>query len=307
VFTQTPHELGYFLPAEWDVHEGTWLQWPHDGIYDGYQVKLERIWLDMAAALCQYETAHIIAADERQRDHIADLFSYFGLGLQNIDLRVLPTDDVWVRDNGPIFIVNDRGDLALTDWNFNGWGGRFDHPSDAEVPLRMEEQLSLPTFRPPLVLEGGSVSVNGAGTFMATDSSIINVNRNPAMSQQEIEAIIQDYLGVTNFNWLTGAGHGECEKWGDTTDSHVDIVARFTGESTVIYNWTDDKSDPRHSMFTKALAELKEATTESGASLTLVPLPIPKDGVFQVSDAIDWRVDTLTDGAQPQPARRFGE
>jgi len=296
VSAQTPSELGYFLPAEWEHHEGTWLQWPHDGIYAGYGVKLERTWLAMTAALSQHETVHILACDELQRDHIAYILKHFDMDLRNIDLRVIPTDDIWVRDNGPIFVVNDQGDLALTDWNFNGWGGRFDHPHDAKVPARIGEQLSLPIFKAPIVMEGGSVSVNGAGTFMATDSSIINENRNPGMSKEEIEVILRQFLGVIHFIWLSGEGQGECEKWGDATDSHVDIVARFTNETTVIYNWTEDTSDPRYPMFTRALAELKEAVTESGDSLTLVPLPLPVDGVYQVSDGISWRVDTLTDG-----------
>lgn len=287
---------GYYLPAEWEVHEGTWLQWPHDRIYAGYQMKLEHIWLAMTDALRRHETVHIIATDDGHRDHIAYLLNYFGLGLQNIDLRVIPNDDVWVRDNGPIFIVNDEGDLAITDWNFNGWGGRFDHRLDARVSAHLGEQLSLPIFVPPLVMEGGAVSVNGSGTFMATESSIINDNRNPGLSKAEIEETLRQYLGVTHFIWLSGAGQGECEKWGDATDSHVDIVARFTGEATVIYNWTDDRSDPRYPMLAKVYEELQSATTESGKSLTLVPLPVPKNGVYQVSDEIDWRITTLTDG-----------
>lgn len=293
---RTPREYKFYQAAEWDEHEGTWLQWPHDQIHAGYHMNLERIWLAMTDALHRHETVHIIARDEQQKDHIAYLLEYFGVGPQNIDLWVIPTDDVWARDNGPIFIVNDQGDLAITDWNFNGWGGRFDHPLDAKVPSRMGEQLSLPVFVPPLVMEGGAVSVNGSGTFMATDSSIINDNRNPGLNPADIEEIFSDYLGVTHFIWLSGAGKGECEKWGDATDSHVDIVARFTGEATVIYNWTDDKSDPRYRLFVKAYEELQAATTESGKSLTLVPLPIPMNGVYQVSDKIDWRVATLTDG-----------
>jgi agmatine deiminase len=292
----TPRELGYYLAAEWETHEGTWLQWPHDRIYAGYQMKLERTWLAMAAALANNETVHIIANDEQHREHIAYLLAYFGIGQQNIDLYVIPTDDVWVRDNGPIFIVDDQGGLALTDWNFNGWGGRFDHPLDAQVTKQMGERLDLPVFTPPLVMEGGSVSVNGRGTFMATDSSIINHNRNPGLSKQEVEKVLSDYLGVNHFIWLPGAGQGECEAWGDTTDSHVDIVARFTGDSSVIYNWTEDKSDPRYPMFMAAYEALREATTESGKSLTLTPLPIPKGGVHQVTSKIGWRVTTLTDG-----------
>jgi agmatine deiminase len=294
--THTPRELGFIQAAEWEAHEGTWLQWPHDGIYAGYQMKLERIWLAMTGVLARHETVHIIARDERHREHIAYLLDYFAIGQQNIDLRVIPADDVWVRDNGPIFIVNDQGDLAITDWNFNGWGGRFDHPLDAQVSKQMGRQLDLPVFSPPLVMEGGSVSVNGRGTFMATDSSIINDNRNPGLSKAGIEQVLSDYLGVTHFIWLPGAGPGVCEAWGDATDSHVDIVARFTAESTVLYNWTDDTSDPRYPMFVQARDALREAATESGQPLTLVPLPVPKDGIHQVSDNIKWRVATLTDG-----------
>jgi len=293
---RTPRELGYYQAAEWEPHEGTWLQWPHDKIYAGYQMKLERIWLAMTAALSRHETVHIIAKDEHHREHIAYSLNYFSIASKNIDLRTIPTDDVWARDNGPIFIVNDQGDLALTDWNFNGWGGRFDHPLDAQVSARMAEQLDLPVFVPPLVLEGGAVSVNGAGTFMATDISIINDNRNSDLGQDEIEKVLREYLGVSHFIWLSGAGMGECEKWGDATDSHVDIVARFTAESTVLYNWTEDKSDPRYPMFVKAYESLREATTESSQSLTLVPLPIPENGVYQITNMAPWRVATLTDG-----------
>jgi agmatine deiminase len=144
-----------------------------------------------------------------------------------------------------------------------------------------------------MVLEGGAVEVNGAGTFMATRASIIDPHRNPGMSQTEIEEVLSEYLGINHFIWLTGAGRGECERWGDETDSHIDIVARFTGESTVVYNWTDDRSDPRYVMVLKTLDELREATTESGKPLTLVPLPLPQ--IYQVSTMTDWRQSTFTD------------
>jgi agmatine deiminase len=132
---------------------------------------------------------------------------------------------------------------------------------------------------------------------MATRTSIIDPHRNSDKSQMEIEQILRDFLGVGHFIWLTGAGRGECEKWGDSTDSHIDIVARFTDESTVLYNWTDDKSDPRYAMFVKHYQELQEATTESGKSLTLIPLPVPKAGVYQISNTRSWRKSTFTDAA----------
>jgi agmatine deiminase len=283
------------MPAEWEKHEGTWLQWPQNKVYRAYELKLEGMWLEMVDALHQRENVHIIIADERQRDHVANQLQYFAIGLENIHFYIIPTNDVWARDNGPIFVVNQVGDVAITDWRFNGWGERFPYDLDNLVPAAIGEQLSMPVLKPPMVLEGGAVEVNGCGTFMATRSSIIDPYRNPGMSQEEIEAILKEYLGVSHFVWLTGADRGECEQWGDETDSHIDLVARFTGVSTVLYNWTEDKSDPRYNMVTETLEELSEATTESGKPLTLVPLPLPQ--VYQVTTMTDWRQSTFTDAA----------
>ena len=285
----------YRVPAEWETHEGTWLQWPQEKLYRGYELKLEGMWLTMVDVLHRHENVHIIVCDERQSDHVEAQLKYFDIGLENIDVHIIPTDDVWARDNGPIFVVNKDGDLAITNWEFNGWAGRFEYRLDNQVPAAIGEKLSITVFNPPMVLEGGAVEVNGKGTFMATRTSIIDPHRNPGKSQEEIEEILGDYLGVRHFIWLSGAGRGECEKWGDETDSHIDIVARFTDESTVLYNWTDDKSDPRHDMFITVLQELQEGTTESGKPLTLVPLPVPK--VYQTSAMASWRKSAMTDAA----------
>jgi agmatine deiminase len=288
------HRL-YRMPAEWEAQEGTWLQWPHDKLYRGYQLKLEGMWLAMVDALHRRENVHIIVADAQQRDHIAHQLEYFDIGLQNVHMYLISTNDVWVRDNGPTFVVDGQGSVAITDWEFNGWGNRFPYDLDNQVPSSIGERLSIPVFKPPMVLEGGAVEVNGRGTMMATRTSIIDPYRNPGMSQEAIETVLREYLGVRHFIWLTGAGRGECEEWGDDTDSHIDIVARFTDESTVLYNWTDDRSDPRYAMVTMTLAELQEATTESGKPLTLVALPLPQ--VHRVSTMTEWRPSTWTDAA----------
>lgn len=293
--TKTPNALGYRMPAEWEPHEGTWLQWPQDKLYHGYELKLEGIWLRMVEALHEHENVHLIVGDERQQDHIAAQLNYHNIGLKNVIFHCISTDDIWARDNGPIFVINDEGKVAITDWTFNGWGDRFPHALDNEVPGIIGEQLALPVYKPTMVLEGGAVDVNGQGTFMATRTSIIDSYRNPGMSQENIEKVLSDYLGVSHFIWLTGASRGECELWGDTTDSHIDLVAHFTDESTVLYNWTDNKNDPRYPSLQKSYQELKVATTESGKPLTLVPLPLPE--VHQTSKMTDWRDTTLADAA----------
>lgn len=292
---KTPREEGYFMPAEWEPHEGTWLQWPQNKIYSRYELKLEGIWLNMVDALNDHESVHLVVADERQQEHVSQQLQYHGIGLQNVDFHTIKTDDVWVRDNGPIFVINDKGQVAITDWVFNGWGDRFDYQLDNQVPASIAEQLDLPIFEVPMVLEAGAVEVNGKGTFHVTRSSIIDLYRNPGMSQEEIEETLGYYLGVDHFIWLTGAGRGECDLWGDETDCHIDIVARFTDETTLLYNWTEDTSDPRHDMCALSYAAMQHSTTESGKSLSLVPLPLPE--VHQTTTMTKWRKNTFTDAA----------
>jgi agmatine deiminase len=291
----TPKSQGFYMPAEWEPHEGTWLQWPQNSVYRGYELKLESIWLNMVDALHHHENVHLIVNSERQGDHVASQLMYHDIGLKNVDFHIIPTNDVWARDNGPIFVVNDEGEVAITDWDFNGWGERFPYDLDDKVPAAIGENLGIPVFQPPLVLEAGAVEVNGKGTFLATKTSIIDSYRNPGMSQEDIEAVLSQYLGVTHFIWLTGAGRGECDQWGDETDSHIDLVARFVDESTILYNCTTNLSDPRYKMLAKSYQELSAATTESGKPLTLVPLPLPE--VYQTSKMTDWRASTLSDAA----------
>ena len=295
VGTQTPRSLGHSMPAKWEPHEGTWLQWPQSKMYARNELKLEGIWLNMVDALNDHEMVHLVVADERQREHVAGQLRYHGIGLNNVDFFIIPTNDVWARDNGPIFVTNDEGGVAITDWTFNGWGDRFDYDLDNLVPARIAEQLDLPLFEAPLVLEAGAVEVNGSGTFLATRSSIIDLRRNPGMSQEEIEEALRQYLGVEHFIWLTGAGRGVCDLWGDETDCHIDIVARFSDQSTLIYNWTDDTSDPRYEMFKISYAELMDAATETGQALDLIPLPLPE--VHQTTQMTKWRKNTFTDAA----------
>jgi len=271
----------FHMPAEWEEHEGTWLQWPHDDERPGQQLKLEKTWLEIVNALHEHENVHIVIQDERRREHVEQQLKFFDIGLGNIDFYIIPTNDVWARDNGPIFVVDKEGKLAITDWRFNGWGERYEHEIDNHVPPRIAKKSSVPIFSPPMVMEGGAVEINGKGTFMATRTSIINPNRNPGKTQKDMEGIIKKYLGVKHFIWLKGAT--DAEKWGDDTDWHVDIAARFVNESTVIYNWAEEDTEPRYSVLKLHREELQGATTESGKPLTLVALPLPKGGVYPTS------------------------
>ncbi|MBL7161789.1 MAG: agmatine deiminase family protein [Anaerolineales bacterium] len=278
--TKTPLTLGYQMPAEWEPHEGTWLIWPHNDTHEDSQLHLEHLWLEMTMVLHEHEIVHIIVPDDRRREHLHHQLIYFGLNESKIDVRVMPNDDVWVRDCGPIFLVNPQCELAVTSWNFNGWGERYPFGKDHLVPERVADELSLPLFIGPIILEGGAIEVNGSGTLIATRSSIINPNRNPGVSQEEIEAAIKDYLGIQNIIWLSGASREFCDLVGSDTDLHVDGYARFTDESTVLYSWTDDDANHFYPILNQHFYELRNAQTESGKPLKLVCLPKPRNEMY---------------------------
>lgn len=277
---QTPRSLGYRMPAEWECHEGTWLIWPHNNTNAGSQLRLEHLWLRMSMVLTERENVHIIVTDEASKEHLQHQLSYFGLDESKIDIHIIPNDDVWARDCGPIFLVNESGEKAVTEWNFNGWGERYPYQKDRLVPEKVADALSVPIFNAPITLEGGALEVNGKGILIATRSSIINTNRNPGKDQIEIEAVIKEYLGIQQIIWLTGASREFCDVVGSDTDLHVDGYARFTDESTVLYSWTDDESNLFYSVLKQHHEELKNARTESGNPLTLVPLPKPENEMY---------------------------
>jgi len=280
VVQKKPSSQGFYMPAEWESHEGTWLQWPHDGPFPDEKLRLESLWLQMTDALQRHENVHIIVEDERQGKHIQHLVLYYGWEESRFDIHIIPTNDVWVRDNGPIYLVNESGELAITEWNFNGWGCRYLFEKDRLVPTAVAQALSLPLYTAPITLEGGGLEVNGQGTLMATRSSIINPNRNPNLNQAEIEAVLSEYLGVTHFIWLSGASREFSDAVGSDTDLHIDGYARFTDPSTVLYNWTDDESNIFYPVFKRHMEELREACTESGRPLSLIPLPKPENSAY---------------------------
>jgi agmatine deiminase len=268
------------MPAEWEPHQGTWLIWPHNDTHQDSQLHLEHLWLEMTRVLQNYEVVHIVVPDDPRKEHLDHQINYYGLEEKNIDINLIANDDVWARDCGPIFLVNERGDLAVTSWNFNGWGERYPNKKDRLIPMKVAEILSLPLFTAPITLEGGGIEVNGSGTLIATRSSIINPNRNPKKSPTEIENAIKDYLGIKHIIWLSGASREFCDAVGSDTDMHVDGCARFIDESTVMYLWTDDESNAYYPYLKQHRDELNKASTEAGKPLTLVPLPKPENVMF---------------------------
>jgi agmatine deiminase len=292
---KTPRDLGFRMPAEWERHSAIWLQWPcsHPTAANdndrSYQMLMEKTWMLMAWEIHRQAELEILAYDDQQRSHIFAAMNYYGFDMRRVSIHVTRMVDVWHRDSGPIFVVDDEGGIAITDWNFNGWGS-YPEWAEAEghIAQTVAEILALPVFVAPLVSEGGAIEVNGSGSLMATRSSIINDNRNPGLSQQQVEQALGDYLGVDHFIWLSGAPPEACEnQLGDSTDYHIDIAARFTGKNTVLYAWTEDESDPRYPYLVHHLEELQSASDEDGQALTLLPMELPAGGVYAIGDRHD--------------------
>jgi agmatine deiminase len=275
----------FHMPAEWEPHEGTWIAWPHDKFKKGYMVKLERIWMEITMALQPHENVHIIVYDEIHREHVEHQLKYIGNGLGNIDFYIVPTNSIWICDNGPLVVVNKNGKEAIVDWEFNGWGDRYPYELDNQVPAILSSKLDIPRFDAPVVLESGH-EVNGKGAFMATRSSIINPNRNPGKTEAEIEKELSRYIGVNNFIWLSGVDGNDPELGPEETDCHVDLCVRFTGEDTIAYGWAGeiDNNDPFYKRVLKVhLEELKNARTDNDKPFNLVKVPMNRHPMYSTS------------------------
>ena len=263
------------MPSEEEAHEGTWLQWPHNyGKYRHQQVKrYQESWIQMALALHSGERVHIIVYNEEQRTQVHALLIARNCDMTQIDFYCWPTNDVWIRDSGPIFCWDNNNDyhqLHVTNWGFNAWGNKYPFDLDNAIPSRVAHALSLPTTTIPMINEGGLVELDGKGTLLAKRSSILNQNRNPGWTQTDAEAYFRKYLGVTNFIWLDGT------KGLDITDDHIDGTARFANNGTTIVTFARDDF-----LVKKEYDCLKQATNAQGQSYKMVHLPLTKRKVYK--------------------------
>lgn len=275
----TPRELGFRMPAEFEPHTATWLSWPHnEKSWPGKIEKIPPIWVEMVWHLTRTgEHVHINITGEKMMAEVANLLSSAGCPPELYTLHPFPTNDAWCRDHGPIFVKNDRtGEIAVTDWEFNKWGGKYP-PWDLDnaIPKRIADRYRLRYFRPGIVLEGGSIDVNGKGTLITTTQCLLNPNRNPHLNQKQIEEYLSDYLGVDRFIWL----HDGIE--GDDTDGHVDDITRFVDPNTIVTVVEPDTSHVNHEPLAKNLETLRAARDRDGKAFRVVELPMPERMVYE--------------------------
>ncbi len=268
----TPRVLGFSMPAEWERQDALWLAWPHDEeTFPGGLPEVERTYLQIIAAIHDAQDVHLLVRDDAMSARVSQQLREAKLDPARVHLHAHPYRDVWFRDYGPIFVTNrSAGTLAMVHWGFNAWGGKYDtHFGDVRIPHFMEQLLGLRRFEPGLILEGGSIDVNGDGVLLTTEQCLLNSNRNPRRGKAEIETYLRDYLAVSRFVWLKGGIAG------DDTDGHVDTVARFVNARTIVCAFEENRADENHGPLSENYARLLEATDRNGAHFAIVKLPMP--------------------------------
>jgi agmatine deiminase len=269
--TETPAALGYRMPAEWEPHAATWLSWPRrEGI--SFPDSFDRVMPVLRALVTALVESEQVCINVCNGAHEAEARQALrGLPMERMSFHLIPTNEPWCRDHGPIFLTRDRDPkLAVVDWDYNAWGNKYP-PFDLDevVPTRVAEILRIPVFYPHIILEGGSIEVNGAGALLTTESCLLNKNRNPNLSRDEIEGRLRDYLGVRDIFWL---GDGIA---GDDTDGHIDDLARFVSERTVVAVVEEDRDDANRKPLQENLARLREMKIGKD-KIDVVTFPMPK-------------------------------
>ena len=273
----SPAALGYRMPAEWEPHAATWLSWPRkEGVsFPGCFELIPPVLAKMVAALADSERVCINVRDGGEEETVRRQLRANGVAdLAHVRFFHIPTNEPWCRDHGPIFLTRPGSgplSLAVLNFDYNAWGWKYPpFDLDDDVPVRVAQTLGdLPVFCPGIVLEGGSIDVNGAGTLLTTESCLLNVNRNPTLKKAQIEQHLRDYLAVTNILWLGDGIEG------DDTDGHIDDLTRFVNRTTVVTVVEEDSHDANYEPLQHNLARLREMSVEDGTPLRVLTLPMP--------------------------------
>ncbi|HUU75514.1 MAG TPA: agmatine deiminase family protein [Methanoregulaceae archaeon] len=271
LLVQTPLSQGYHMPAEWENHEGIWLAWPHDNLTFPQLGDVEITYCEIIRSICRTEQVHLVVCDEEMKAHVISSLERERVDPGLVHFLVHEYADVWFRDYGPIFIVNkETGSLAMVNWRFNAWGGKYPELiADDAIPFIINSYLKIPVFTPGIVMEGGSIDVNGKGTLLTTEQCLLNPNRNPGLSREDIEYYLQEFLGIRNVIWLKKGIAG------DDTDGHIDDIARFTGENTVLCAIEEDSTDKNYDALQENYRILKGSCDQDGNPLSVIPVPMP--------------------------------
>jgi agmatine deiminase len=267
----TPKSMGYHFPAEWEIHEATWLTYPQnpESWPENHELACKEFNL-FVKAVSKNETVHINVNDGETLQKVAEAFDKTGCNMKEIVFHIFMTDDCWCRDHGPAFLINIKGERALVDWEYNAWGNKYPSSNDNQISSRIAQYTGYKRFLPGIVMEGGSIEVNGMGTLLTTKACLLNNNRNPHLSQVEIEEYLRQYYCIDQVIWFDDGIAG------DDTDGHIDDIARFADPNRLLLAISKDKSDINYETLQNNLAAAKQFRLINGDQPTIIELPMPE-------------------------------
>jgi agmatine deiminase len=282
----TPQSLGYRMPAEWEPHAATWLAWPHNRTdWPGKFEAIPWVFADIVRHLAQVEDVHLIVSSAREKKSAQEVLKRSHVDTTRVKFHLWPTNRIWTRDSGPIFIKN-ADSVALTHWRFNAWAKYSDWKNDRQLPTRVAKKFKLKCFTPTLVLngkphhvvlEGGSIDVNGQGLMLTTEECLLSrvQQRNPGLTRAQLEQVFSNFLGIERVIWLDRGIQG------DDTHGHVDDMSRFVARDTVLTAVEPSRSDANYEPLQENLRRLRAATDLQGRKLQIVEIPLPRPVIFR--------------------------
>jgi agmatine deiminase len=276
LFNDTPKKAGYTFPAEWVNHEATWLSWPHkEASWPGKLEAIYEPYCQFIKVVAEGEKVRINVKDEAMKAEAIRHLQEAGVDLTQIEFYFNESNDAWCRDHGPAFVLKGK-EKAVVDWGYNAWGDKYPpYDLDDVIPTKIAQHFDLPLYHPDIVMEGGSVEFNGAGTILTTTACLLNENRNPHLNKEQIEQYLKEYYGAEQVLWL---GEGIV---GDDTDGHIDDITRFVTEDTVLTVVESNPMDENYLLLQENLEALKEMRLLNGKALNIVQLPMPSPVIHE--------------------------
>lgn len=278
----TPFSLGFRMPAEWEHHEATWLGWPHEVTdWPGKFAVIPWAFAEIVRHLSRVERVFLLVENREAQSRVRPMLKKSAVNLDAVDFFIAPTDRGWMRDSGPICVSNQSGEVAFINFQFNGWAKYPNHKKDATIVAKANNKLKRRLWKPQhngrrVVLEGGSIDLNGRGTLLTTEECLLSKaqERNPDFTREDYEKVFREYLGVTNVLWLKNG------ILGDDTHGHVDDLARFVNPTTIVAIVEQETRDPNYAPLQENLALLKTMKDQDGRPLTVETLPMPAPVYF---------------------------
>jgi agmatine deiminase len=275
----TPKELGYYFPAEFAEHESTWLSWPYkEASWPGKIHTIFPSYVKFIKELTKGEKVNINVADADMQAFATKLLQDASVNLDLVQFHFNPTNDAWCRDHGPAFLINPSASIkkVIVDWGYNAWGNKYPpYDLDDVIPTLIGKKMGIPVYEPGIVMEGGSVEFNGAGTVMTSTACLLNPNRNPHLNQAQIEKYLCDFYGQEQVLWIDEGIVG------DDTDGHIDDTVRFVNEDTVLTVVEENTKDENYSLLQHNLKQLKQMRLINGKQLNIIELPMPAELVYE--------------------------